>query len=207
MPNVLADIAHVVVGGCCQSACMVVVMIELSTAQIDLLQRHFSATVWCKPGEAPHLGEILELNGLYVKVTASETVKLALLAEPVQRLCLTRYSMPAEWMNEWVFCGRTLRPYFNGSQDWDVLQHRYTSRRKYKERTIHATACQHVNDFKDWLTLNGATFPATVIENERFRFFLKNYVGIVYTSWAGNLLAHDIANIYHAHMVEIGEAE
>jgi uncharacterized protein YaaW (UPF0174 family) len=80
--------------------------------------------------------------------------------------------------------------------EWAELKARYASNKKYQDRSIFIFDNQ-MEDFKNFLVDNDADILDSNIQDELFRFKMKDKLGIVYKKKSGNLLAHNMAAEYH----------
>ena len=163
----------------------------LSAEYYQNLKDNISVNVWMFPATAPQMGDTVTYCDLDLLV--EESVLVTTKQPPLQRVRLRKLVVDAT--REWEFAGKKLKPYHNGAQDWSRLEARYLTNKLYKSRSVPACIWLMPNDFKDWLVMNGAEIldPAS---NERLRFRAGGYLGIIYSSRAGNLMAHDICMMF-----------
>ena len=78
--------------------------------------------------------------------------------------------------------------------DWQTLRNRYSSAGQYKRRVaLHPF---YLADFENWLIDRNADVFADKEQYELLRFRLDGQLGIWYQSGSGNLLMHDLAEVF-----------
>ena len=75
--------------------------------------------------------------------------------------------------------------------EWGKLRARYGSNSQYARRQVLKSQGD-IEQFKEWISSQGADVLATKMQAESFRFYLNNKLGIMYEKGSGNLLAHDL---------------
>lgn len=78
--------------------------------------------------------------------------------------------------------------------DWQVLRNRYSSAGQYKRRI--ALQPFYLADFENWLVDQNADVFANTEQYELLRFRLNGQLGIWYQTGSGNLLMHDLAEVF-----------
>ena len=81
------------------------------------------------------------------------------------------------------------------ANEWKRLRARYESINKYSKRQVLRNK-KDLEDFTNWLVDQGAEILLNPCQHESLRFYLKNELGIVWDKGSGNLLAHEMGNVY-----------
>ena len=81
------------------------------------------------------------------------------------------------------------------ANEWKRLRARYESINKYSKRQVLRNK-KDLEDFTNWLVDQGAEILLNPCQHESLRFYLNNQLGIVWDKGSGNLLAHDMGNVY-----------
>ena len=81
------------------------------------------------------------------------------------------------------------------ANEWKRLRARYESINKYSKRQVLRNK-KDLEDFTNWLVDQGAEILINPCQHESLRFYLKNELGIVWDKGSGNLLAHEMGNVY-----------
>ena len=75
------------------------------------------------------------------------------------------------------------------------LRARYSSINQYSKRQVLKSK-KDLEDFANWLVDQGAEILLNPCQHESLRFYLNNELGIVWSKGSGNLLAHEMGNVY-----------
>lgn len=83
--------------------------------------------------------------------------------------------------------------YADPNRCWEKLRRRYSSTRLYQNRSVINKFLYNKKEFEEWLIDKGMDVKTSLAQYEAIRFVTPDgYLGIVWNTGAGNLLAHDL---------------
>lgn len=82
--------------------------------------------------------------------------------------------------------------YQDANKSWEILMQRYPSKGKYKQRQVISDYQNKKHQLYLWLESLGFECSFSNTSSEQIRFKDGKYLGIIYESGTGNLIAHDV---------------